>query len=309
MGMLLLTSLMSLLVVGMAVDVSVANATTDEDSNDSPDMPDITPDEVITDGGDNFFDEEDETQTGTPGIDALMGYGGNDLLNGLDGDDDLRGGLGDDTLLGGAGNDSLQGEGEYGIGGDDLLNGGNGDDLLAGQAGNDTVLGGNGDDAILGGEGNDSLAGGAGNDWISGNDGDDTLIAGDGSDDLSGDRGNDMLIGHDSAATVWLHGGEGDDTLLPGIGDFAEGQEGADLYSLKSDLKLLDTAPLPIIMGFDGDEDVIEITLPGGIVTKPQITITDDADGSAILRVDGEAVGRLIGHTHLRAEDIIITRQ
>lgn len=348
----MIAGLMSLLLVGVAVDIGVTGATTDEDDDDQPsdgldehndsgddltaesldealaldaaadqddDHPERTasgeveqdddtdsPDEIgATEPTASEIDEPDQNQVfvGTNGFDAMMGYGGNDLLQGLDGNDDLRGGQGDDTLEGGDGDDWLQGESDYGPGGDDLLDGGAGNDSLAGQGGDDTIHGGDGDDTIQGGDGNDLIYGGAGRDEIMGNDGDDTLIAGDGDDDLTGGRGDDLLIGNDGTETVWMHGGEGNDTLMPGAGDFAEGQEGADLYVLGPV-----AGDAPVIAGFDGAEDALELRLPEGASPYARVDVVEDGDGSLLVRLDGQAIARLIGATNTDQLDITILR-
>jgi hypothetical protein len=88
-----------------------------------------------------------DTLTGTPGADLMLGGFGFDTLNGLDGNDLLCGGItGGDTLNGGAG--------------DDTLNGGAGDDTLIGGIGFDTLNGGPGEDILTGGFGPDRFSGG-----------------------------------------------------------------------------------------------------------------------------------------------------
>ena len=67
--------------------------------------------------------EENDTLTGSTGVDFMFGGAGNDTLNGGDGDDQLDGGAGNDALNGGAG--------------DDVLVGGSGNDTLTGGAGVD----------------------------------------------------------------------------------------------------------------------------------------------------------------------------
>jgi Ca2+-binding RTX toxin-like protein len=84
---------------------------------------------------------QNETLTGTSGVDLLFGMNGRNTLNGLGGNDLLCGGNGDDTLDGGDGNDAL-----------------------GGGRGNDTLGGGDGDDTLTGGQGADSFSGGAGAD-------------------------------------------------------------------------------------------------------------------------------------------------
>ena len=84
-----------------------------------------------------------ETLTGTSGVDLLFGQGGNDTVNGQDGADLLCGGSGNDTLNGGAGNDALDGQN-----GDDRLNGNEGSDRLTGGASADRFDGGANTDTV-----------------------------------------------------------------------------------------------------------------------------------------------------------------
>ncbi len=118
---------------------------------------------------------------GGPGNDSLSGGPGTDVILGHGGDDTISGASGDDLLYGGDGADALGG-----ASGNDVLYGGAGDDTLSGAAGDDVLYGGSGDDTLDGASGNDQLYGGAGDDlliWkgsnavIDGGDGMDTLVA------------------------------------------------------------------------------------------------------------------------------------
>lgn len=244
-----------------------------------------------------------QTISGNDLDDVLMGGSGNDLIYGHGGDDDLRGGQGNDTIHAGDGDDWVQGDGDYGPGGDDVIYGGAGNDLLCGQGGDDLIYGEDGDDTLLGGEGNDTLHGGAGNDWLSGHDGDDVLVSGGGADDLDGGRGNDLLVGHDDPERVWMNGGEGDDTLMAGAGDFAVGGAGADSFVLRQV-----AGEVPVIADFDGSEDQIVLHLPVEMGEDPQVALDREPDGTWLLRVNGEAVGRLLQDGGLRVEDIALVR-
>lgn len=233
--------------------------------------------------------------------DTLMGGAGDDVIRGGAGADDLRGGLGNDTIHAGGGDDWVQGDAAYGAGGDDVIWGGDGNDHLNGQGGDDLIHGEEGDDTIFGGEGNDTLFGGPGNDWLSGNDGDDVLVSTEGSDDLDGGRGNDVLIGHDGPETVWMNGGEGDDTLMPGAHDFASGNAGADTFVLRQIPQ-----GFPTIADYDSAEDQIELHLSERVAPTAQLTLREDLDGTYLLEVNGQSVGRLLQHGGLRIEDIRI---
>ncbi len=83
-----------------------------------------------------------DTLTGTPGADLLLGQFGFDTLSGLGGNDLLCGGFtGGDTLDGGDGDDTLIGGIAF-----DTLSGGPGNDILTGGIGPDRFSGGPGTD-------------------------------------------------------------------------------------------------------------------------------------------------------------------
>ncbi|WP_258553402.1 calcium-binding protein [Paracoccus pantotrophus] len=179
---------------------------------------------------------------------------------------------GSDWLAGGDGDDWIYGDGDYGPGGDDSIEGGAGDDYLAGQGGNDTLHGGPGDDTIFGGEGDDLLTAGDGDDLLWAGFGNDTLIAGGGEDDLDGGDGEDLFL-------LDAPGGDLDD---PG-------------------------ETLPVIADFDRHLDRIELRYHGD-GADPVVALEREADGSAVIRVDGVAVGRVLQAEGLRAADIALTR-
>lgn len=289
--MLLLGSLLGLALMGLAIDA----ASSSHGSQDDDDLPQHPGETEAPPGRD---------LEGSSGSDWLAGGDGDDGLRGGAGNDDLHGGLGDDTLLGGDGTDWIYGDGDLGEGGDDLIDGGTGADQLAGQGGDDRLAGGQGDDTILGGEGDDRLTAGDGNDWLSGSSGNDSLVAGRGLDDLDGGDGNDLLIGSRHEDEAWLHGGEGDDVLIALAGDFAEGGAGQDRFVLQEP-----GAFVPVIGDFDMAEDVIELRWQGRAEDGvPVISIERDDDGSALIRLDGEAVGRVTNGAGLRVGDIVLTR-
>ncbi|MBM3605765.1 MAG: calcium-binding protein, partial [Alphaproteobacteria bacterium] len=183
----------------------------------------------------------------------------------------------------------------------DVIHGGSGNDLLAGQGGDDLLFGDEGDDTLFGGEGDDTLFGGPGNDFLSGNDGNDVLISTEGSDDLDGGRGDDVLIGHDGPETVWMNGGEGDDTLMPGANDFASGNSGADMFILHQA-----AGGIPTIADFDSSEDQLVLHLDADVARTAQLSLHEDEDGTFLLNVNGNAIGRLLQHGGLRVEDVRI---
>ncbi|WP_409927861.1 calcium-binding protein [Paracoccus sp. P2] len=297
--MLLISSLLSLVFAGLAVDATGTSRTPGGEHD--PDDPQREPSDSDRPRG--------VATGGSEGSDWLAGGDGDDLLTGHGGNDDLHGGLGNDTLLGGDGDDWIYGDGDYGPGGDDSIEGGAGDDYLAGQGGNDTLHGGPGDDTIFGGEGDDLLTAGDGDDLLWAGFGNDTLIAGGGEDDLDGGDGDDLLIGSAEPGRAWLHGGAGRDTLHPGPGDFAEGGEGEDLFLLDAPGGDLDDPgeTLPVIADFDRQLDRIELRYHGD-GADPVVALEREADGSAVIRVDGVAVGRVLQAEGLRAADIALTR-
>ncbi|HEX2232021.1 MAG TPA: DUF4394 domain-containing protein [Thermoleophilaceae bacterium] len=188
------------------ISIPVSNDTADESDetvvvtlSDASEGPGQFPSYVISPGSATVTILDDDAsppppprcavvQTGTNGVDTLVGGAGGDRLNGRGGADSLVGGLGDDCLFGGSGNDHLSGgagaDRLRGGTGNDVVSAGDGNDSAAGEAGRDRVLGGNGNDRLGGGSGNDSLSGGAGNDRLTG---------GSGRNRLAGGRGNDTL--------------------------------------------------------------------------------------------------------------------
>ena len=133
--------------------------------------------------------DNNDTLTGTGGVDDLNGLAGNDLILGLGGKDTLDGALGSDFLEGGAGNDRLKGGTGIDIAGyrdsdmavtvdlrgdaagdtDTAKRGGETDTLTGieggvGRGGNDRFFGDGADNWFQGGGGSDIFTGGAGRD-------------------------------------------------------------------------------------------------------------------------------------------------
>ncbi len=302
--MFMLAGLMGVLLAGFAVDFTIASGTRDDADIDDDNPP--SPADTSSDHDETgfiephrpltelVFDEpsplEDDAAGGDPSVGAtetgLAGPApdlGETVLNWWEG------GAADDVLMGGDGADGLRGHD-----GDDDLRGGLGNDVIHGGAGSGTILGGDGDDLLFGDEGDD---------WLSGNAGNDTLVSGGGADDLDGGEGDDLLIGGDDPERAWLHGGAGDDTLMPGAGDFVEGLAGADTFILRGPV-----SEVPVIGDYQSHEDRLELHLPADMVDDPQIDLHQDHDGSMVIRVNGEAVGRLLVADGLRVEDIAVIR-
>ncbi len=162
-------------------------------------------------------------QTGTDGVDVLIG--GNttkDFILGFGGDDILTGAGADDVICGGSGNDIING-GD----GNDRVSGGPGNDEISLGAGNDKARGGWGTDRLIGGSGNDHLQGNGGNDRISGESGNDVLLGNLGADTIFGGDGKDLIRG--LRGKDKLAGGPGDDRIEGGVGDdIVSGDDGQD---------------------------------------------------------------------------------
>ncbi len=84
-----------------------------------------------------------DTITGSPFADLLLGFAGDDTLAGLGGNDRLFGDHGSDVVFGGDGNDRLRGGA-----GRDILHGDRGADILTGDGGADQLTGGSGADTF-----------------------------------------------------------------------------------------------------------------------------------------------------------------
>uniref|UniRef100_UPI000ACECE2F GA-like domain-containing protein n=1 Tax=Acinetobacter towneri TaxID=202956 RepID=UPI000ACECE2F len=181
----------------------------------------------------------------------------------------LNGGDGDDTI--------------YGSGGDDYLVGGAGDDYLEGGDGKDYLLGGAGDDQLHGGQGDDTLLGGLGNDTMNGGAGDDILDGGAGNDILNGGAGNDILTG-----------GLGIDTLIYNVltaGDATAGN-GKDTWT---DFETQDK------IQFDQNffTGLLASDLSDTAKVEKFISVSNDANGNAVLKIDRDGDSATYGKTDL----------
>lgn len=153
--------------------------------------------------------------------------------------------------------------------GDDRIDGNLAANLLEGRAGDDALAGLDGNDVLLGGTGDDTLAGGNGRDRLSGNDGNDRLSGGEGRDILGGGDGDDRI-----------EGGEGRDRLIGGAG--------ADVF-------VLDPAgSRDIVIGFDPEEDAIDLAVAGGGGPGGSGPVVREA-GNALVVLLGGAALRLQG--------------
>jgi Ca2+-binding RTX toxin-like protein len=139
----------------------------------------------------------DETNSGSPGNDYIVGGNGDNSITGGAGNDTIFAGTGNDRLCGGADNDKL-----YGGPGKDNMFGGSNKDLLVAGTGNSSLYGNDGPDTILAGSGNDWIEGNAASDTIDGGSGQSVIIGGtsaagkdDTGDTVYGGSGNNIIIG------------------------------------------------------------------------------------------------------------------
>ncbi|WP_017397797.1 cadherin-like domain-containing protein, partial [Acinetobacter lwoffii] len=179
---------------------------------------------------------------------------------------------------GGEGSDTISGSG-----GNDYLVGGEGNDILHGGAGNDYLLGGSGDDTLNGNDGNDTLLGGVGNDILNGGAGNDILDGGAGNDILNGGAGNDILTG-----------GLGIDTLIYNVltaGDATAGN-GKDNWT---DFETQDK------IQFDQNffTGLLASDLSDTAKVGKFISVSNDANGNAVLKVDRDGDLATYGKTDL----------
>lgn len=230
-------------------------------------------------GSFHFGGQGDDTLTGSPRFDLMIGSKHDDTINGMGGLDLVFGCRGDDILDGGDNLDLV-----FGGKGDDIVNGGSGFDLVVGNSGDDIldggpggldlVLGGSGDDTASGGEGFDIALGGSGRDFVNGNDGLDLAIGGSDNDTVSGGEGIDLVIG--GAGRDWVQGdagavdlviggaetdvvigGDGMDVLLGNGGDdWMDGEDGIDIAfaSDGDDVIFGGAGAVDLLMGADGND-------------------------------------------------------
>ena len=134
--------------------------------------------------------DNNDTLTGTSGVDDLNGQAGQDLILGLGGKDTLDGALGSDFLEGGAGNDRLKGGTGIDIAGYGDSNAAATVDLRGDASGDtDTAKRGSETDTLTGIEG---AVGGGGNDRFFGDGADNWFQGGRGSDIFTGGAGRDL---------------------------------------------------------------------------------------------------------------------
>lgn len=231
----------------------------------------------LSEGDFIFYQQTDESLTGSFNADSIVSGAGADTLTGNEGDDTLDGGAGNDSLLGGADEDSI-----LGGSGNDTLDGGADDDILDGEDGDDVLYGDDGDDTLEGGNGTDQLYGEDGDDYliidnddftsgtVSGGSGHDTVeltgttatslvLATYGLESAIGtDGGNDSLNASGQTEDGYLEGRGGNDTLNAGDGnDSLVGGDGNDvLYGREGNDTLDGGNGNDTILGHGGDDVV-----------------------------------------------------
>ncbi len=308
--MFMLTSLLALLMAGVAVD-TVSGIEPDDAADDTLDDTEPAPVDPADPLPIDPPAPDGRLQEGTAGDDMMHGGPGGDTLRGHDGRDDIFGAEGDDLIEGGADGDWLDG-----LAGADTILGGDGSDSLAGHFGDDHLDGGDGHDAIYGGEGDDTLLGGAGLDSLLGNVGHDMLQGGLGRDEVLGGEGRDTLSGSDAPAgraptddgRDFLNGGQDDDLLLVGAGDWVEGNEGADQFLLHPGLTEISRVDGEVtrLADYDPAQDQIIVGYdPQAGALPPTVTVEPSEDGRMLhIVVDGQAVAQVDAATGLRAEGV-----
>lgn len=180
-----------------------------------------------------------------------------------------------------------------GYAGDDSIYGSIFGDILAGGSGDDVVGGRRGDDTLSGNGGNDVLKGGMGNDTLYGDDaqafgflGKDFLSGGLGKDTLDGGRGDDILLG--GAGRDWLTGGiSGDDMLTGG----KNGDTFVFTYSADGIRPIGAEWGNDTITDFEVGLDRLSLS---DTLLRP-VSYSNDADGNAVIRIDGANSVTLIG--------------
>ena len=151
----------------------------------------------------------------------LVGTEYNDTLSGTPNPDTIIGLRGDDDIFGGGGNDFLQGD--------------RGDDNIFGEAGNDNIQGNRGDDYLFGGTGNDNLDGDRGDDILVGVDPNSTNPGFGEIDILTSGFGADVFVLGDENQAYYNDLGIGDYALITDFDfslDVIELQGSASNYQL-----------------------------------------------------------------------------
>lgn len=249
---------------------------------------------------------------------------GGDTIDAGAGDDTVIAGEGDDFVMAGDGNDSVEL-----AGGNDRFEGGDGDDSVNGDLGDDELHGGTGNDELRGSFGNDTLhsgGSGEGDDYLWGGYGDDTFV-------IENGFGNDTIDAENEDET---HGDTLDLTNVTegltidltnashGTGSFTNGTDTAtfdaiehiQLSSGQDTLVLADGSGSDTVSGFEaptdnGDgtfsgQDMLDVTALTSdygttTVTTRDVSITEDADGNAVLTFPA---GESLTLEGLRAADL-----
>lgn len=237
-----------------------------------------------------------DTMSGSPLDDQLLGYAGNDTIDGALGNDTLIGAAGNDSLIGGLGDDSMDG----GAGNDSYVVDSSTDKAeetgKGAAGGTDTVissaaaytLGGNIENLTLSGAADLDGTGNLLANIITGNDGKNELSGDAGNDKLLGGKGDDSLSG--GADNDTLDGGDGNDSLDGGTGkDSMAGGKGDDVYFVDdAGDKVVET----LLASKDGGSDLVHSS----------VTFTLGANVDDLMLIDGS--GNLGGTGNADGNDI-----
>jgi Ca2+-binding RTX toxin-like protein len=223
-------------------------------------------------------------------IDELDDDNDDDSITGTAGDDSVDGTSGADDILARSGDDIVSA-----AGGNDLVQGGTGTDLILGGNGADTLEGDGGDDVLIGGTGNDVLEGGVGDDVLVGIDrGLNSQTTGELGDLLQRGLIGDASFpdeGEDRHGSDTLLGGDGEDALFLGGGDVGTGGAAEDSFIIGD---WIEAGSVATITDYDPAADFLEYSYVN-TGTAPQVSVTPDDDGNALLSVDGEVVALITG--------------
>lgn len=226
------------------------------------------------------------------------------------GDDSIYAGEGDDVVFGGDGNDNV----DLSLG-NDRFEGGDGDDFANGHYGNDELHGGAGNDYLRGSWGNDTIhsgGSGEGDDYLWGGYGDDLFVIENGFGNDTIDAENEDEVNGDTLDLTNVTEGLSIDLTqgVSGIGSFTNGTdttiydgiENIQLSSGQDVLVLADGSGSDTVTGFaaptdNGDgtftgQDLLDVTaltsdFGSTPVTTRDVTVTENADGHAVLSFPG----------------------
>lgn len=128
------------------------------------------------------------------------------------------------------------------------------------------------------------LDGGFGNDLLQGGSGSDTVDGGAGDDTIWGQTATEA-----DTEVDFLNGGAGNDALMLGAGDYGNGGEGADSFTLH-DIHA-DDPPMQIT-DFNPAEDSLLVLYDASLHPDPQLSLQSGSNGTTLL-LDGVPLANL----------------